>query len=46
MRFLELFDWLTLKTTALTVRDLVVKCPDPAKECWDRGDDLTPLLIM
>lgn len=39
-RFLELFDRLELKTTALMNSALAEKCPELAKACVDRGDDI------
>ncbi|MEE4210035.1 MAG: polysaccharide deacetylase family protein [Parvularcula sp.] len=39
-RFLELFDKLSLKTTALMNGALIDKCPELAKACRDRGDDI------
>lgn len=39
-RFIEMFDRLELKTTALMNGALIDKCPDLAKACRDRGDDI------
>ncbi len=39
-RFLELFDKLSLRTTALMNGALIDKCPELAKACRDRGDEI------
>ena len=39
-RFMEIFDRLELRTTALMNSALIEKCPDLARACVDRGDDI------
>ena len=39
-RFMELFDRLELKTTALLNSAAIMKCPDLARACRDRGDEI------
>ena len=39
-RFMELFDRLELKTTALINGDIMVACPGLAEACRDRGDEI------
>lgn len=39
-RFMELFDRLELKTTALLNSAAIAKCPELAQACRDRGDEI------
>ena len=39
-RFMDIFDRLELRTTALMNSDMIEKCPELAQACRDRGDDI------
>jgi hypothetical protein len=38
-RFMEMFDRLEIKTTALVNSSIITQCPGLAEACRDRGDD-------